>query len=158
MKNRRNLIAAIAIAGTITGLGLGTTAASAAPASANISSAPIEPPVVVDPVALGDLVGQATKTAANREGFVKNVSYQAFFNAGQQQYNVVVMNLSQGHDPTQLNGIVGYTDAQYDGVTYGVWIFEDGTFVNEGDGGYINWAAYGLIDRVDDQTMVFTKH
>jgi hypothetical protein len=51
---------------------------------------------------------------------------------------------------------VAIGDATYDGVVYGVWIFEQGTFVNNGDGGYINWAAYGLINRVSDSTMVFS--
>lgn len=81
---------------------------------------------------------------------MRNLSYQAYYNLGQQQYDVMVMNLSQGHDPSGLQGVVGYSDATYDGITYGVWIFESGTFVNEGDGGYINWAFFGVYDRPDN--------
>jgi hypothetical protein len=159
MNFTRKITTTIAAVAVISGVGFGATAANAAPAptAVNTSVSP-EIPVTVDPVAIGDAIAKATKSAANRDGFVRDVSYQAFYNAGGQQYNVVVMNLSQDHDPSGLRGVVGYSDATYDGVVYGVWIFEEGTFVNNGDGGYINWAAYGLIDRVSDSTMVFAPH
>lgn len=157
MNITRRITATIAAAAVISGVGFGATAATAAPTTTTEStSISAEIPVTIDPVAIGDAIAQATKTANNREGFVRDVSYQAYYNAGGQQYNVVVMNLSQDHDPSGLQGVVGYSDATYDGVVYGVWIFEQGTFVNNGDGGYINWAAYGLINRVSDSTMVFS--
>ncbi|MFI6324446.1 RICIN domain-containing protein [Nonomuraea sp. NPDC050556] len=36
-----------------------------------------------------------------------------------------------------------FEDVDIEGTKYGVWIFdEDGTFVNTGDGGYLNWRFY----------------
>ena len=44
-------------------------------------------------------------------------------------------------------------------IPYGVWIFESGTFVNQGDGGFINWAFAGNCKRTgkDGKTVVFSK-
>ncbi|MCY9376009.1 hypothetical protein MOF34_12935 [Bacillus sp. T17B1] len=33
-----------------------------------------------------------------------------------------------------------------------IWVFEDGSFTNKGDGGWINWAFRGWFDR-DDSTV-----
>ena len=71
---------------------------------------------------------------------------KAFFESGQ-QYNVIVMNLSQGYNSDQLQGVQYFDTVDYDGITFGVWIFEEGTFINEGDGGYDNWAFRGWFER-----------
>lgn len=72
----------------------------------------------------------------------------AFYESGQ-HYNVMVHNLSQPYED-KLNGVKQYGSATYDGVTYGIWIFEDGEFTNQGDGGYINWAFRGVWERPDN--------
>lgn len=109
--------------------------------------------VTIDPVAIGQAIADAKKTADNRSGFVKGAMEKTFFEAGQ-TYNVMVMNLSQGYNSNNLQGIQYFDTVDYDGVTFGVWVFEKGTFVNEGDGGYINWAFRGWFER-DGNTVNF---
>ena len=74
---------------------------------------------------------------------------KAFFESGQ-QYNVMVMNLSQGYNSNQLQGVQYFDTEDYDGITYCVQVFEEGTFINEGDGGYNNWAFRGWFERIGD--------
>ncbi|MGW9019228.1 stress protein [Priestia megaterium] len=112
--------------------------------------------VAIDPVAIGQAIADAAKTADNRSGFVKGAREKAFYEAGE-QYNVIVMNLSQGYDE-KLNGIQYFDTVDYDGITYGVWVFEDGTFVNEGDGGYDNWAFRGWFERTGDDEKTVNFH
>ncbi|AJT63227.3 Stress response protein YvgO [Streptomyces lydicus] len=99
----------------------------------------------VDVLGIANKIEASIKTAQNREGFVKNLEESAFYAAGG-QYNVMVMNLSQGYED-HFNGVKAYGSATYDGVIYGIWVFEDGEFTNLGDGGYINWAFRGWFDR-----------
>ncbi|MFJ6205382.1 stress protein [Bacillus pumilus] len=109
--------------------------------------------VSIDPIAIADKIEQAVKSSQNRDGFVKNAAYSAFYEAGQ-NYNVVVQNLSQDHDFSGLNNVVYYDSVEYDGITFGIWVFEDGTFVNNGDGGYINWTFVGSFDREEGSGTV----
>ncbi|WP_339229789.1 stress protein [Oceanobacillus sp. FSL K6-2867] len=113
--------------------------------------------VTVDPVAIGEAIADAKKTADNRSGFVKGAMEKAFFEAGQ-QYNVMVMNLSQGYNSNQLQGVQYFDTVDYDGITFGVWVFEEGTFVNEGDGGYDNWAFRGWFERTGDDQKTVNFH
>jgi hypothetical protein len=96
-------------------------------------------------VELGKTIASAVKSSRNRGGFVKNLMNSAFYTAGQ-RYNVMVCNLSLNYID-QLNGVKFYQSAVYDGVTYGIWIFESGQFTNKGDGGWINWAFRGRYQR-----------
>ncbi|KAI3433377.1 hypothetical protein D9Q98_003194 [Chlorella vulgaris] len=72
--------------------------------------------------------------------------------------NVMVFNLQQGHQFDASNDDIQYFDSiTCDGITFGVWAFCSGTFTNEGDGGYINWAFRGSFTRdpPDSSTVVF---
>ncbi|SOE13162.1 hypothetical protein SAMN06272775_4145 [Streptomyces sp. 2323.1] len=102
----------------------------------------------VDVLGIANKIEASIKTARNREGFVKNLEESAFYAAGA-KYNVMVFNLSQGYQD-HLNGVQAYGSATYDGVVYGIWVFEDGEFTNTGDGGFINWAFRGTYDRPDN--------
>ncbi|KYG34257.1 hypothetical protein [Priestia endophytica] len=113
--------------------------------------------VTIDPVAIGQAIEDAKVSADNRSGFVKGAMEKAFFESGQ-QYNVVVMNLSQGYNSDGLQGVQYFDTTDYDGVTYGIWVFEQGTFVNEGDGGYINWAMRGWFERTGDDGKTVNFH
>ncbi|MFE7822299.1 hypothetical protein ACFU1R_29615 [Priestia megaterium] len=53
--------------------------------------------VTIDPVTIGQAIADAAKTADNQSGFVKGAMEKALFESGQ-QYNVMVMNLSQGYN------------------------------------------------------------
>ena len=113
--------------------------------------------VTVDPVAIGQAIEDAKKSADNRSGFVKGAMEKSFFESGQ-QYNVMVMNLSQGYNSDQLQGVQYFDTVDYDGITYGVWVFEEGTFINEGDGGYDNWAMRGWFERTGDDEKTVNFH
>lgn len=101
-----------------------------------------------DALGIAEKIEDSIKKAENREGFVKNLMNTAWYESGE-KYNVVVRNLSQDYDEN-LNGVQTYGSAEYDGVTYGIWIFEDGEFTNKGDGGWINWAMRGVFERTDE--------
>jgi hypothetical protein len=47
-----------------------------------------------------------------------------------------------------------WTDKEYKWVVF----TGDGQFVRQGDGGYRNWAFYGVFDRPDDTTVNFSAH
>lgn len=99
----------------------------------------------VDLLGIGNSIADAIKSAQNRDGFVKNLMESSFYASGQ-KYNVMVFNLSQEYED-HFNGVQFYGSAVYDGITYGIWVFEDGSFTNKGDGGWINWAFRGWFDR-----------
>ena len=122
-----------------------------------VEAAEVGVDVPVDPVAIGEAIEEAKRTADNRSGFVKGAMEKAYFEAGQ-QHNVMVMNLSQGYNSNGLQGVHYFTTVEYDGITFGVWVFEDGTFINEGDGGYDNWAFRGWFERTGDQGHTVNFH
>ncbi|KPC60525.1 hypothetical protein [Streptomyces chattanoogensis] len=150
----RKSVVAVALGAALTVAGAAFPAtAMAAPAAATAAAG--DSPVDVgananlnfnvDVLGIANKIEASIKTAQNREGFVKNLEESAFYAAGG-QYNVMVMNLSQGYED-HFNGVKAYGSATYDGVIYGIWVFEDGEFTNLGDGGYINWAFRGWFDR-----------
>ncbi|MED4013277.1 stress protein [Priestia aryabhattai] len=108
-------------------------------------------------VGIGKAIADAAKTADNRSRFVKGAIEKAFFESGQ-QYNVMVMNLSQGYNSDQLQEFQYFDTVDYDGITFGVWIFEEGTFINEGDRGYDNWAFRGWFERTGDDEKTVNFH
>ncbi|MCK7624473.1 stress protein [Streptomyces sp. RS10V-4] len=150
-------LAAMALGAALTVAGAAfpaTATAAPAPASAAAGESPVSVGAnanlnfTIDVLGIANKIEASVKTAQNREGFVKNLRESAFYAAGG-QYNVMVMNLSQGYED-HLNGVKTYGSATYDGVVYGIWVFEDGEFTNVGDGGYLNWAFRGWYDRPDN--------
>jgi len=109
----------------------------------------------IDPVQVAKEIESLINRNNNRDGFVKNIMNHAFYNWGKQQYNVMVFNLSQEYKQ-QFRNVKYYDTANYQGITYGIWIFESGTFENKGDGGWINWAFSGWFER-NDKYVTFTK-
>ncbi|MBP5977201.1 stress protein [Brasilonema sp. CT11] len=103
---------------------------------------------------LGLQINDLVVASKNREGFVKGLMEQATY-AARGKYNVMVFNMSQPYD-RNINGVKFFKQANYQGVPYGIWIFEDGTFTNKGDGGFINWAFNGKFNRSGNQGHVVT--
>jgi len=101
--------------------------------------------VSIDVLGIAKAIAGAIAENEDRPGWVKNLMESAFFDAGQ-KYNVMVFNLNENYEHS-FNDLVFYGSASYDGIIFGIWIFESGTFVNQGDGGYINWAFQGWFDR-----------
>lgn len=101
--------------------------------------------VSIDVLGIANNISNAISTAQNREAFVKNLTSVAFYQASS-RYNVMVFNLGQAHRD-HLQGVKLYASANYVDIVYGIWVFESGTFYNDGDGGFINWAFIGRFNR-----------
>ncbi|MFE7084289.1 hypothetical protein [Priestia megaterium] len=86
------------------------------------------------------------KTLDDRSGLIKGSMGKAFF------------ELSQGYNSDHLQGIQYFDTANYNGVRFGVWVFEDGTFFNEGDGEYDNWTFRGRFERIGDNEKTINSH
>ncbi|MED1773665.1 stress protein [Bacillus velezensis] len=122
--------------------------------SSDVSAKDVGLNIDVDLLGIGNSIADAIKSAQNRDGFVKNLMESSFYASGQ-KYNVMVFNLSQEYED-HFNGVQFYGSAVYDGITYGIWVFEDGSFTNKGDGGWINWAFRGWFDR-DGNSVEFHR-
>jgi hypothetical protein len=88
-----------------------------------------------------------------RDEFVKDIIKTARHSTGG-NYNLMVFNLGQKYEE-KLNDIKFYATTKYGYITYGIWIFESGTFQNKGDGGWINWVFYGRFKRNDGFVRFF---
>ncbi|MBU3185235.1 hypothetical protein [Clostridium estertheticum] len=109
-----------------------------------------------------DVLGIANKIAASisrnnfngeRAAFCKNLMETTFYAAGG-RYNVVVMDLSQNYKH-RISGVKMYAGYQFDGTTYGVWVFDKNQpkgsfFRNDGRRGWDHWAARGWQTLTDN--------
>lgn len=98
-----------------------------------------------DFVSIAKAVSDSVSAALNREAFVKNLAYTAFYKAGA-KYNVMVVNLNIAHK-VRFVGVKSYGSAKYHGAIYGIWVFESGWFRNNGNCGSTDWAFYGRFRR-----------
>ncbi|MCK2240541.1 MULTISPECIES: hypothetical protein [unclassified Crossiella] len=92
------------------------------------------------------IVADAIKTHQNRGGYVKSLMEGGFYDA-RERYNVLVIKADHPYD-VNLQGKVYdarvHSDAYPD---FHIYVFDSGTVVNRGDGGWINWAFRGWFDR-----------
>jgi hypothetical protein len=92
---------------------------------------------------------------ADRATCVKNTAQEAY-NQARGKRNVMVFNLQQKYS----HRLVGddFRRASCNGIPLGVWTFRSGTFINKGDGGYINWTFIGNFRRTGHQggTVIFS--
>jgi len=125
-------------------------AVHAAPTLASVRAAAVN--FDIDVNGLINTIAGAISASKDRGAFVRStldkVRYYRMKNGRQviSDYNVMVFNRQVRHS-SRLRGVELYRDFQYQGITYGVWIFDSGWFRNEGDGGWINWAFSGSFDR-----------
>lgn len=112
--------------------------------------------VDVDVLGIAEAIAGAVSADQNRDAFVKNLMETAFYKADQ-RYNVMVCNLNNDYE-AHFNGVQMYASADYNGIIFGIWVFEDGEFINRGDGGWINWAFQGWFERSGDQGHYVTFH
>lgn len=110
--------------------------------------------IPIDPVEIKDMIDEAVYSSENRGGFVKGLMEAGAVQAKKGGYNVMVFNLQQDYDTDIRNTAEYFKRVEYDGIPYGIWIFEKGTFTNKGDGGWINWGFYGNFER-DGKTVTF---
>jgi hypothetical protein len=167
-KNLKRAALALVSAVAVGGLMLPTAAQAAthpAPAPAATQQAQqmgatsiLSPLVRVDVInIIGGIIASAIEEAqanASRDTFVKNQLEDAWNKAGG-RYNIMVINTKLNYS-LDLKGVVG--DVTYHHSTYGyrVLVFESGTVVNRGDGGWINWGFQGVWNR-DGGTVNFSK-
>ncbi|CAF1383058.1 unnamed protein product [Adineta ricciae] len=101
----------------------------------------------VDVVAFIKEIREAAKTTTDRQAFVRDT-----LNRMKLKYpgsNIMVFNL--GQDYTQrFKNIKFYDSFDCGGCKFGVWAFEDGTFINKGEGGWENWGFSGIFRRSGD--------
>ena len=74
-------------------------------------------------------------------------------------YNVMVIQQETYEEPENLQGTLMTfpISPQFDQNPWDVWVFESGTFTNEGDLGYNNWVFSGNFERSGDdgETVTF---
>ncbi|MDK1472916.1 stress protein [Streptomyces sp. 549] len=135
-----------------------TTATAVAEQSVSVAADAPKPRVIIhtDKGANGVQVANAISNIRekNRGKFVEKARDAAFEKSGK-RYNVVIINLAQKHKEN-LNTVRLYANVQYGGIYYGLYIAETGTFTNQGDGGYINWAFRGWYKR-NGMTVTFRR-
>jgi hypothetical protein len=157
----RKLLAALALtAFALVGAGAGPALASVSTATeARTTHNPVVD-IVSDRTAggLGPRIGGAISQLAedNQAQLVKDSIDKAFHLAGQVgHYNVIMMNLAQ-HYVEQLNNKILYANVKWEGIYYGLWVFDDGHFENQGKGGYENWGMVGWFKKTNG-VVDFTK-
>jgi len=107
--------------------------------------------VVSAAAAVGSLINEIVKanqgSGMDREAFVKSILEKLIFEISRQQLglNALVFNLGQPYEK-ELKGVVHYWPVQYDGTSYGIWLFRSRTFKNLGEGSYKNWGMYGHFE------------
>lgn len=86
---------------------------------------------------------------------------------GDAKQNNVIVFMESARDSAHFEGVVKQGSAKAWGCnevgdpwnnkrTYHWVVFQGkGTFVRKGDGGYRNWAFFGVFDRVSDKKVVF---
>lgn len=93
----------------------------------------------------------------SQDEFVKRLVDRTYYSAYGSGLNAVVVKASHDYDASGLSGIKFFGKVRYFD-DYRVWLFEDGVFKNEGDGGYINWAFIGAAEQsgTDGKTVTFS--
>ena len=107
--------------------------------------------VDIDVAALSKMLIDVIRSARNRGAFVKDTLNKCMYSS-KGNYSILVYNLQRNYKwdnaPDVANTL--YTSVNYARVTYGIWMFKDySVFQNLGDGGYLNWAFFGKIQRKD---------
>ncbi|MGW4208511.1 hypothetical protein ACWEIJ_11050 [Lentzea sp. NPDC004789] len=160
---RKQVIALLIGAATITGAMI-PAAAQAAPAAPVSTSGEMAVQSVGIDVFTKSLditnkiikvVQDAIEHGQNRDGYVKSLMEGAFYDA-RQQYNVMVINTGNRYS-ANLQNVVYEANVHGSGYpSFRVIVFSSGTFTNQGDGGYGNWAFRGWFTR-DGMTVNFRR-
>jgi hypothetical protein len=105
-----------------------------------------------DHLGIANTLANAVTPGNDRAKFVQDLMNASFTAAGS-RYNVMIFKTNITHRK-QLNGL------KFEAVTmiatgawipwpheYNIWVFQDGDFTNQGDGGWINWGFKGWFER-----------
>jgi hypothetical protein len=103
-----------------------------------------------------DAINAAINGNQEREAFVKTLLETVTSNING-SHNIMIFNMQQGFDFNPDWQWTWFTSDSYQGIVFGIWVFRGPTqFVNQGDGGWINWGFYGSFNR-DGGTVVFNQ-
>ncbi len=112
--------------------------------------------VNIDVLGIINAVVNAINDKRDREAFVKSLLDQLTSQTNGQA-NIMIFNRQQNCDFNPDYTRASYGQAGFNDVIYGAWVFCGGEkFVNQGDGGWINWGFYGVFDR-NDKTVQFKE-
>ena len=105
---------------------------------------------------LGNTVQQAIAFGMGREACLNSLKEEAY-NHTKRRYNVMVCDMANDFDDSQLNGVLSFTTHQFSGRTVGVWVLKSGTFMYKGVDDKANWIFQGHWTRAgkDRKTVVF---
>ena len=128
---------------------LGAAAAPALAGTVSAASVQGSPHVVIhqDKLNLGVQLADAVNKIDEkyRDAFVRK-AVDAAFNAAGKSHNVILFNLAVNYEARIPTTLI-YATVEFDKVFYGLWVFDEGQFINKGDGGYINWGMVGWFTK-----------
>ncbi len=106
--------------------------------------------VNLDPVAIVNAIADAVNDQSDRGGAVQAALDVGYWNAGNpDRLTVAVVNKNQ--DISVQGDVADAQSIDIKGGNYVIYWFKGpGTITNNGDGGWLNWGAFGNIERVDN--------
>ncbi|OIH97537.1 MULTISPECIES: hypothetical protein [unclassified Curtobacterium] len=110
--------------------------------------------VNLDPVALVNAIKDAVNDQGDRGGAVQAALDVGYWNAGNpDRLTVAVVNKNQ--DITVEGDVADAQSIDIKGGNYVIYWFKGaGRITNNGDGGWLNWGAFGNIERIDNVISV----
>ena len=92
-------------------------------------------------------VNDAIHGNAEREAFVKTM-LETVTSSISGKHNIMIFNMQQGFGFNPDWTSTWFTSQNYQGIQFGIWVFRGPVqFVNQGDGGWINWGFFGSFNR-----------
>lgn len=141
-----------AITGAVIAGALVAAPAQAAEPAPSSSTADIGGSVNVnlDPVAIVNAIADAVNDQSDRGGAVQAALDVGYWNAGNpDRLTVAVVNKNQ--DISVQGDVADAQSIDIKGGNYVIYWFKGpGTITNNGDGGWLNWGAFGNIERIDN--------
>ncbi|GGL06688.1 hypothetical protein JOE58_001837 [Curtobacterium luteum] len=106
--------------------------------------------VNLDPVAIVNAIADAVNDQSDRGGAVQAALDVGYRNAGNpDRLTVAVVNKNQ--DITVEGDVADAQSIDIKGGNYVIYWFKGaGKITNNGDGGWLNWGAFGNIERIDN--------
>jgi hypothetical protein len=92
-------------------------------------------------------VNDAIHGNAERQAFVQTM-LQTVTSSISGKHNIMIFNMQQGFTFNPDWSSTWFTSQNYQGIQFGIWVFRGPVqFVNQGDGGWINWGFFGSFNR-----------
>lgn len=96
---------------------------------------------------IADAINNAIHGNQERGAFVKTL-LETVTNSVRGSHNIMIFNMQQNFDFNPDWQWTWFSSQSYQGIQFGIWVFRGPIrFVNQGDGGWINWGFYGSFNR-----------